>query len=116
MPAYIYQHPQTDELIEIIQSANEDHIYIDADGIQWNRVFTPPQISIDSQNKCESSSSDFISSTKNKKYNIGDMWDKSLELSEKRKRIYGKDPVKEKYFKDWSKKRKGKVHPKQNSE
>ena len=40
------------------------------------------------------------------------MFDRSAELSEKRRKIYGKDPVKEKYYKDWSKKRKGKVHPK----
>ena len=116
MPVYIYQHPQTKEIIEIVQSLNEDHVYIDLNGVSWNRVFTVPQISTDVQNKSDSSSSDFLSTTKNKKYNIGDMWDKSMELSEKRKKIYGKDPVKEKYFKDWSKKRKGKVHPKQNSD
>jgi hypothetical protein len=48
---------------------------------------------------------------------MGDLWDRSQELSDKRKKLYsGEDPVKKKYYKDWSKKRKGKVHPKARSE
>jgi hypothetical protein len=42
---------------------------------------------------------------------MGDLWDRSAELSAKRKDKMGKDPVKEKYFENWSKKRKGKKHP-----
>lgn len=47
---------------------------------------------------------------------MGDLWDRSQELSEKRKKLYGgEDPVKKKYYDNWSKKRKGKVHPKSQS-
>ncbi len=42
------------------------------------------------------------------------MWDASKEASEKRDKITGKDPTKEKYFKNYSKKRKGMKHPDQN--
>ena len=28
MPVYIFQHPQTEEIIEIIQKHDENHIYI----------------------------------------------------------------------------------------
>ena len=40
------------------------------------------------------------------------MWDRSKELSEKRKEKEGRDPVQQQYFKDYSKKRKGVKHPK----
>jgi hypothetical protein len=50
--------------------------------------------------------------TGNKKGTMGDLFDQSKELSEARKKIHGgKDPVKQKYWKEWSKKRKGKKHP-----
>jgi hypothetical protein len=62
----------------------------------------------------ESTKTDFAEYTKNHRGTIGDLWDRSAELSEKRSKIYGKDPVKDKYFKDWSKKRKGKKHPLDN--
>ena len=41
---------------------------------------------------------------------VGDMWDLSKDMSEKRAKKAGKDPVKEKYFKDYEKKRKGVKH------
>ena len=45
---------------------------------------------------------------------LGDAWDKSRELSEKRKSKYGYDPVKKKRFQDYRdacKKRGGKEKP-----
>ena len=38
MPVYIFQHPQTEEIIEIIQKHDENHIYIDEFDVKWNRV------------------------------------------------------------------------------
>lgn len=111
MPIYLYEHPRTKEIKEIVQSVHDKHEYIES-GIKWNRVFTIPQVGIDSKLDSYSTEKDFVEKTKNKKDSVGDLWDRSRELSEKRKKIYGKDPVKEKYFKDWSKKRKGKKHPK----
>lgn len=111
MPIYIYQNPNTKEVKEIIQSVHDSHEYYE-NGIKWDRVFTVPQVNIDTILDASSSEKDFVEKTKNKKDNIGALWDRSRDLSEKRKKIYGKDPVKDKYFKDWSSKRKGKKHPK----
>jgi hypothetical protein len=63
-----------------------------------------------------SSEQDFVRVTSSQRGNVGDLFDRSKELSEKRQKIYGKDPVKNKYFKDWSKKRGGKKHPKSHGD
>ena len=47
MPLYTYQHPETEECIDIVQSMSEDHIYVDKTGLKWKRVFYAPQASID---------------------------------------------------------------------
>jgi hypothetical protein len=111
MPTYIYQNPKTGEIKEIIQSINDKHEY-SKDGLKWDRVFTLPQVNTHDKLNENSTEKDFSRITKNKKGTVGDLWDQSRELSEKRQKIYGKDPVKNKYFDDWSKKRKGKKHPK----
>ena len=105
MPLYTYIHPETEETIDVVQSVHDKHIYIDAKGIEWKRVFTAPEVNTQGNLKADCTPKQFSEFTKNKKGTLG-------ELSEKRRKIYGKDPVKEKYYKDWSKKRKGKVHPK----
>jgi len=46
MPIYVFQNPLTYELIEIIQSMNEEHTYKDETGLEWNRVFHSPTCSI----------------------------------------------------------------------
>ena len=111
MPEYIYQHPDTEEIKSIIQSIHDKHEYIDSDGIKWNRVYTVPQMGIDTKMDANTSSREFSDKTKNKRGSLGDLFDQSKELSEARKKMYGKDPVKKKYWDDWSKKRKGKKHP-----
>jgi hypothetical protein len=112
MPLYTYIHPKTEERIDIVQSVHDDHVYRDENGVTWQRVFSVPEVNTQGNLKADCSPKDFSEFTKNKKGTLGDMFDRSAELSEKRKKIYGTDPVKEKYYKDWSKKRKGKVHPK----
>lgn len=112
MPVYTYIHPETEETIDIVQSIHDQHIYIDQNGIEWKRVFSVPEINTHGTLKADCSAKEFSEFTKDKKGTMGDLWDRSKELSEKRNKVYGKDPVKEKYFKDWSKKRKGKIHPK----
>ena len=88
----------------------EDHVYFDSDGLEWKRVFTIPNASIDSQID-PYSSKEFIQKTENKKGTIGDMMDYSKEMSLSRAdKNGGIDPVKEKYYKDYSSKRKGAKH------
>jgi len=114
MGIYIYQHPNTKETKEVIQRMSEDHVYVDAKGVKWNRIFTVPQAVVDGRIN-PFSEADFIKKTSNgKNQKVGDLWDRSKELSEKRAaKNGGVDPVKEKYLKDYSKKRKGKPHPSQ---
>jgi hypothetical protein len=110
MPIYEYQNPETGELIEVLQTMVEDHVYFDSDGLEWKRVFTAPNMSVDSQID-PYSSKDFVQKTENKKGTIGDMMDYSKELSQERaEKNGGVDPVKEKYYKDYSDKRKGAKH------
>lgn len=101
MPIYIFKNPKTSETIEVFQNVNDEHIYLDGDGLSYERVYTSPNVSVDSQID-PFSSKDFIEKTRNKKGTIGDLWDKSKELSEKRGGL--NDPVKNKFFSDYEKK------------
>jgi len=109
MGLYIYQHPVTEEIVEVWQTMNQEHAYIDSNGISWSRIFTKPQASIDTQIDPHSSR-DFVEKTRNKRGSIGEMWDKSAELSEKRTKIGGHDPIKEKAQQSYTQ-RTGKEHP-----
>ena len=106
MPEYIYEHPETGEQVTVLQSIHEEHVY-EIDGVAYDRVYTIPQASIDTHVD-PYSEKDF---RKIKVKNIGDMWDRSQELSQIRAEKEGRDPVKEKFFKDYSKRRKGAKHP-----
>jgi len=115
MPIYIYHNEQNDEYREIFQSMEDKHEYFGENGDEnsWKRVFTVPNASIDSQVD-PFSSKDFVNKTNNKKGTYGDLLDRSKEMSEKRAQIAGGvDPVKEKYYQDYSKARKGAKHPDQ---
>ncbi len=108
MPLYQFIHPETEEVVEVVQRMKEDHVYIDENGIEWKRVWNIPQASMDTQVDPFSSKA-FRESTDSKNMTVGDMWDKSKEMSELRAHRLGtKDPVKEKYESDARKLRKGK--------
>ena len=113
MPTYLYQHPKTDEVIEINQKISDQHEYTDEEGSRWNRVFTVPHASIPSMTRVEANSEeDFIKKTRGSGGTMGDLFDLSKELSDKRKseRGGGDDPVEQKFFKDYSNERKGMKH------
>jgi hypothetical protein len=111
MPVYIYQNPKSKQVVELVQSINDTHEYIDEAGLKWNRVYTVPQVGIDTKLDAFSTGNDFVEKTKNKKDSIGHLWDRSKELSEKRKSKFGEDKLKTKYLENWSKKRKGRKPP-----
>jgi len=116
MPIYIYKNPNTDESIEILQSMNEDHIYVDNDGLEWKRVFIPTQLNTEASID-PWSNSDFVEKTRYTKGTYGDMLDRSSELSEKRASENGGiDPVKQKAYDNYAKKRGGTRHPKELKE
>ncbi len=110
MPIYLFENPKTKEVIEVIQRMNDDHIYVDKDGLQWCRIFTVPAAGIDGRIDSYSPK-DFVEKTRGKGMTVGDMWDAAAEASEKRTKQLGKDPIKEQYFKKYKEKRNDLGHP-----
>ncbi len=111
MPLYVFHHPEDENLTkDIFFNMNDEKKYTDEDGVEWKRVFLSSQLS------CEGSidpwsNADFVNKTANKKGSYGDLMDQSAELSAQRaKESGGIDPVKQKYYKDYSNKRGGAVH------
>lgn len=99
MPQFLYRNPKTGKIKEVIQSVNEPHVYSE-NGVQFERVWTVPQASFDTSIDPFSSQA-FIEKTSNGKQRLGDLWDRSAELSEKRKSKLGYDPVKDKWKKQY---------------
>ena len=106
MPLYIFEHPRTKVTIEVLQSMKDDHVYIDEEGVKWNRVFSIPNASIDTQIDPFDQKA-FVEKTRGKSGTVGDLWDESKKASEARKKILGSDPISEKKFKKYSEERKG---------
>lgn len=104
---YIYENPDSTERVEVIQGMNDEHKY-EKNGVQWNRVWTIPNTSIDTKID-PFSSRDFLNKT-NKKGTIGDLQDRAQELSLMRKDKLGKDPILEKEVANYKKKYKV-AHP-----
>jgi hypothetical protein len=108
MPVYLYQHPETREVIEITQRMNDIHEYTDPSGIKYSRVFLSPNAATDTVVD-PFSKEDFLRRTK-KKMTLGDMMDESKALSEKREKKAGIDGMKESFMQKYEK-RTGKPHP-----
>ena len=90
---------------------NDDHVFVDEDGTKWNRVWYPLELNTSGEVD-PWSRDDFVNKTGNDKGTIGDLLDRSTEMSQKRAdQCGGVDPVKEKYYKDYAKKRGGTPHP-----
>tara|TARA_Y100001963_G_scaffold157859_1_gene255382 strand:+ start:24 stop:371 length:348 start_codon:yes stop_codon:yes gene_type:complete len=115
MPVYQFRHPEHPIMIEVVQSMKEDHIFIDDEGTEWVRVWGVPNAAIDSQVDPFDSKA-FVESTRNSKGTMGDLWDQAKEASEKRKDKLGYDPIKQKYFKNYSKSRNGMKHRDESSD
>ena len=113
MPTYEYIHPDTGETIELVQKMLECHIHIDSDGVEWERVFNAPNAAIDTTGMNPFSKEDFMRATAKPGMTAGDMMDLSKELSNKRAKSAGCDPVKQKTVTDYEKKT-SKPHPHKN--
>lgn len=98
MPTYLYKHPKTEEVVEIIQSMKEKHEYIDGNGIKWIRIWTVPQSNVDTKLDPHSEK-DFIRYTGARKGTLGDLQDLSEAMSKERAaKNGGIDMVREKYY------------------
>jgi hypothetical protein len=112
MPIFLYSNPETNELREIVQSVHEEHIFIDENGLQWQREFTIPTATVSSIAKIDPhNKNSFMDVTSKKAGTLGDMMDLSKELSQKREKIDGKDKLKDEYYKNYSKSHDKKDHP-----
>ena len=111
MPIYRFINEKTNEVKEILMSMKEKHEYVDKTGYKWKRIFENPCVSFDTKIN-PFSEKDFVQKTGKKIMTQKEYWDESKALSEKRKSAAGTDPVLDKYYSDWSAKRKNKVvHP-----
>lgn len=105
MPIYSYIDDDTGEIHDVAQGMNDVHEYYH-NGKKLRRIFYVPNASIDTNVNSESA---FVEKTAKMRGTIGDIQDYSKELSEKRGGF--NDPVRQKYYKDYSAKRKGAKHP-----
>lgn len=77
----------------------------------WKRVWLKPQMAVDAVKIDPYSPQDFVKAT-NKPGTLGDLYDRSSELAQARAdKNGGYDPIQEKFFDEYAKKRKGKQHP-----
>jgi len=108
MPIYCYKNEDTGDVYEVIQKMTDDHIFFDPEtGLECKRLFTVPNARIDSFSKIDPfDARDATEKTRNFKGSIGDLWDISKDLSEKREDKLGhEDPQKRKVFKEYEKER-----------
>jgi hypothetical protein len=109
MALYTFQHPETEDLVEVSQSMKDKHFYVDNDGVEWKRVFDVPNAAVDS-GVDPFSKDDFMRHTAKNKMTAGQMMDLSKDLSDKREKSRGLDPIKQKAVTSYEKKT-GKPHP-----
>lgn len=117
MPLYPFVHVDTGEVHDVFHHMDDEKTYAGPDGNEkgkWKRTWYKPLASIDT--RCDPhSAKDFVKVT-NRAGDVGSLWDRSREMSIKRKEKDGIDSVKEHYYQDYSAKRHGKKHPEQQRE
>jgi hypothetical protein len=114
MPIYVYEHPKTGERKEVVQRMTEEHSYTDSEGVKWLRIFGNVGAQIDSFDKLNPHDKQaFIKKTASRGMTMGEMWDESARLSERRSKATGIDPVKQEAIKKYHKLT-GKPHPHEN--
>ncbi len=115
MPLYVFTKvgdpTVTTDLLYPMATAPSIGKVVTVDGVKWRRVAVKPQASFDTRAD-PNSVDDFLKVT-NKRQCVGDMIDRSKELAIKRREKEGVDTVQQGYFKDYSRRRRGTVHPEQ---
>lgn len=91
MPIYHYTNGK--KTVAIFQGMNDEHSYSE-NGEKFERVWSAPETSVDTKWDALNPE-DFKKKTASKKGTLGDLFDKSLELSQQREKKCGKDFVKE---------------------
>ena len=91
MPEYCYINRETQEIKSVFQSMQEEHTYSE-NGVKWDRVWEAPRVSFDSQIDPWSARS-FTDATGAKNGTMGDIWDLSREMQQKRAQGGEIDPL-----------------------
>lgn len=113
MPYYTFQ--RDDGVTEdVFRHMDEEKTYAGEKGDEvgrWTRIYHVPQMSLDTHIDPFDKNA-FINNLSNKRETVGDTFDRSAELSEKRAAARGGvDPVKQKALENYAAKRHGKRHP-----
>lgn len=103
---YLYRNPKTGEIKEVAQGAHEKHEFSEK-GIKWEREFTVPQAAMDTKWDPRDPK-DFVTKTRSKKGTLDNLYQAAGELRQERLDKDGHDPVRENYYQEYSKRRKGK--------
>ena len=108
MPQYDYSNPDDpSDIISLWQSVHEEHSYT-IGGVKWDRVWTVPQIGIDT--KIDGFDEKKFLDKTSKGGKMGDIWNLSEEMSGKRAdKAGGIDPIKAASDKKYSDDRGGKA-------
>lgn len=94
---------------------NDPKVYNGPDGKQvgeWKRLWSSPRAAFDTQIDPHSAA-DFVKATARGKGTLGELWDRSAELSAKRADKEGVDPQKQSFYKEFSRRHGGKKHGQQ---
>lgn len=120
MPLYSFLNPETEETQDVFYTMKEAPslgAYVEIDGERWKRVATTSQLAMAGLKPIDPhSAKQFVEKTGKMKGSLGDLWDTSRELSEKRAAKDGKDGVKESYYREYSRKRRSTPHLSQLAE
>lgn len=91
MPFYSFLNDKTQEVRDIFFKMNDDKQYVDEDGFRWRRLFSNPNMSMDTRVN-PFSAKDFSKKTQGAK-TYGEMFDLSAEMSRQRaEKVGGDDP------------------------
>ena len=114
MPLYTFSHPETGETKDLFFHMNDEKKFVDPNGTEWRREYHSPELnSTGSSDPWDSKQ--FVEKTGKNKGNLGELLDRSSDLSKERaSQNGGVDPVKEKYYEKYSKNRNGAIHPDKN--
>lgn len=114
MPLYTFSHPDTGEYIDVFFHMNDAKIYVDKDGTEWVREYYSPELNTSGKTN-PWDKKQFVEKTGNTKGTVGDLLDRSAELSKERaSQNGGVDPLKENYYNRYTKERNGAIHPDKN--
>ena len=114
MPLYTFSNPNTGEVKDLFFNMNDDKQYTDSNGVKWVREYHSPELNATGKTD-PWNSKQFVEKTGRGVGKVGDMMDMSADLSRERaSQNNGIDPLKENYYKKYSKERNGAIHPDKN--